>query len=681
MSARPVRPVRSVVVLAWICTLALPVLSAPPLFAQDATEAMRLAIVEGHLGLEPDNHLADDEFYTVTFHVPVETEHQVPLKLVVESRDLLDSRLLRTTNSNLIGVARVSARAPTLDWRAWVLIEPDRIDRPTGIPVSALADLPDSTLPYLQATATAQVDCQPVQQWAQDHAWMTQADLIAGLAVDRAAAIPYEAPSTMAFDAYTALTLNSTCTGHAHAATALLRAMGIPARTKLSMIYNYGNPYDMHWTIDLFLPGAGWIGVESTVGTYPYSAQGEVVMYCCDPADEFPLYYVNGIDAHWHNSDPAFTTRPPAWGGGALFVERKSVYATGAEREELMRQARLLLRYEVAYRGSHLTLEQAGRYAAARLHVDEMIDALNLRRSPSEAIAALDAALGELGAIPFGDRVTLYATSFEEDVLDWAHGGVRDAWEWGTPQVAELSAARTGAKAWGTDLDGDYPHGSDCWLQSPPIDLDGLIAAQIQFWVWNQTQGGPYNAQDYLCVEIARDGGAFEPIVGRMAGTNDDPSVPEVTGWARCDADLTPWVGGSVRLRFRFHSDVWGTYAGSFLDDVMVTGRVARPSPVVDQAPASASIFARAPGCFPNPFNPRTRITFSLAAAAEVSAAIYDLKGRCIARLSEGPAPAGEQILEWEGTDDAGRAVAAGNYVLRVRAGSETAAGKLVLVR
>lgn len=679
MFVRLVRPIRATL---RAVLLVLPVVLPPAANAQEATEQLLTAVVEGHLGLRPDNHLDADDSYAVYFHVPVETGHQVPLKLEVESPGLLDSRLIRTTNGNVLGVARVAARADELDWRAWVLIRSERWDDlPRQVPLSALADLPDSTLPYLQSTATSQLECEVVQQWADYHSWLTEVDLLARLAVDRAAIVPYAFPPSGDFDACTALTGVSTCTGHAHAATALLRSVGIPARTKLSMVYNGGDPYDMHWTVDLFLPGAGWVGVESTGGQYPYNPVGEVVMYCCDPADEFPLYTVNGITSHWHNSDPDFGPVPPAWGGGALFISRAFSYPVSGQRETLMAQARRLFRYELACRGARLTPEDEAAYLASRPALDEAIHQLAVLRHPADAIPAFEEALAELSGVRLGTWTTRYATSFENDVLEWARGGEADCWEWGTPAIAGLDSARTGRRVWATNLDGDYPNSSDCWLQSPAIDLGGLSSAQLEFWLWNQTQGDAYwGFQDYLWVEISRDGGVFEPVVGQMSGTNDDPDVVEVCGWARCDADLTPYVGSSVRLRFRFRSDVMTTYAGVYLDDVRVTGRAAQPSAVPEEAPPSASVFARAPQCFPNPFNPRASITFELQREVALRAAVYDLAGRQIAVLREGPAR-GEQRLEWDGLDAAGQAAAAGSYLLRVRADDEVVVRKLVLVR
>ena len=84
----------------------------------------------------------------------------------------------------------------------------------------------------------------------------------------------------------------------------------------------------------------------------------------------------------------------------------------------------------------------------------------------------------------------------------------------------------------------------------------------------------------------------------------------------------------------------------------------------------------------PNPFNPRTTLAFDLpAAATQVRLRLYDLHGRLVASLIDGPLPAGRHGVVWNGADDAGRAVASGVYVSVLETPLGRASGKLTLVR
>ena len=86
-------------------------------------------------------------------------------------------------------------------------------------------------------------------------------------------------------------------------------------------------------------------------------------------------------------------------------------------------------------------------------------------------------------------------------------------------------------------------------------------------------------------------------------------------------------------------------------------------------------------GNVPNPFNPTTQLRFSLAAAGRAAVDVIDLQGRVVRTLFVGDLPAGESSLVWDGRDDAGRAVASGAYVARLRSDGEIATQKMILAK
>ena len=83
----------------------------------------------------------------------------------------------------------------------------------------------------------------------------------------------------------------------------------------------------------------------------------------------------------------------------------------------------------------------------------------------------------------------------------------------------------------------------------------------------------------------------------------------------------------------------------------------------------------------PNPLVHGARIGFTLPEAMNVTLAVYDVAGREVARLANGPWPAGEHSLAWSGTDAAGRALPAGAYIYRLEAGGVRLVRKLAIVR
>lgn len=69
---------------------------------------------------------------------------------------------------------------------------------------------------------------------------------------------------------------------------------------------------------------------------------------------------------------------------------------------------------------------------------------------------------------------------------------------------------------------------------------------------------------------------------------------------------------------------------------------------------------------FPNPFNPSTRISYSLSQGQDVQLTVYDALGRRIELLDSGFRPAGEHAITWDASD-----MPSGMYVYRL----ETAGG------
>ncbi len=84
---------------------------------------------------------------------------------------------------------------------------------------------------------------------------------------------------------------------------------------------------------------------------------------------------------------------------------------------------------------------------------------------------------------------------------------------------------------------------------------------------------------------------------------------------------------------------------------------------------------------YPNPFNPRTTISFDLTEPTQVRVAVYSAHGRVVKVLADDWREAGPQQLTWNGRNDQGKSVASGVYFYRVVAGDRQAKGRLILVR
>ena len=87
-------------------------------------------------------------------------------------------------------------------------------------------------------------------------------------------------------------------------------------------------------------------------------------------------------------------------------------------------------------------------------------------------------------------------------------------------------------------------------------------------------------------------------------------------------------------------------------------------------------------GNYPNPFNPSTTVTYTLAAAAKVSLTVYDIKGRQVRTLIDDTQKnRGAHEACWDGRDHAGQTVPSGVYLYQLKAGKQVKTGRCLLLK
>jgi hypothetical protein len=79
---------------------------------------------------------------------------------------------------------------------------------------------------------------------------------------------------------------------------------------------------------------------------------------------------------------------------------------------------------------------------------------------------------------------------------------------------------------------------------------------------------------------------------------------------------------------------------------------------------------------YPNPFNPSTTIKYSVAEPVRVFIKVYDLLGKEVATLFEGPRQPGNYTLNFDGSK-----LASGVYMYQMKAGNYIKTKKFVLLK
>ena len=86
-------------------------------------------------------------------------------------------------------------------------------------------------------------------------------------------------------DARTTLLINGENVGRSHLACALFRDYHVPARVLLAN-NDQGFWTQMHYMVEYYCPGYGWVLVETTKGVSPYATKHQVINRVCYPTDE-----------------------------------------------------------------------------------------------------------------------------------------------------------------------------------------------------------------------------------------------------------------------------------------------------------------------------------------------------------------------------------------------------------
>jgi len=151
-------------------------------------------------------------------------------------------------------------------------------------------------------------------------------------------------------------------------------------------------------------------------------------------------------------------------------------------------------------------------------------------------------------------------------MLDPQAAGLGDDLNWtlGTPNNGLQASAHSGAKAWGSDLNGTpISFLAASFLFSPLIDLSGLSHATLTFW----------DCYDFTGVEQG------QLLISTNASASPDtlPVLLDFSGgsapdWEPESIDLTPYVGRTIQVVWQYAGYFGGTSAGWLVDDVGITG-------------------------------------------------------------------------------------------------------------
>ncbi|HPF36917.1 MAG TPA: FlgD immunoglobulin-like domain containing protein [Candidatus Krumholzibacteria bacterium] len=174
-------------------------------------------------------------------------------------------------------------------------------------------------------------------------------------------------------------------------------------------------------------------------------------------------------------------------------------------------------------------------------------------------------------------------------------------------------------------------------------------------------------------------GASVELIPGALLADQIDPAF-FLTGRG-LDANLAVmgadkgFTGAGELLRAR----VSGGEPGDLVIDARGLDN-AKLDGAVDGGAELPRTFALRPN-YPNPFNPKTTISFDLPSTSKVTVEIFGLDGALVRTLLSERRTAGTHSVEWNGLDAQGQRAASGTYLYRVRADGFESHRKMTLMK
>jgi hypothetical protein len=217
---------------------------------------------------------------------------------------------------------------------------------------------------------------------------------------------------------------------------------------------------------------------------------------------------------------------------------------------------------------------------------------------------------------------------------------------------------------------------------SPVIgDIDGDSVPDILYGIGGGSEDAPNNLYAFKANGSAIDG---FPI------TLNGPLMPSpVICDLDNDLDVDIVYGGWDRavhvwdMPFAYDANLafWPTFHGNMnRDGVIATHYLV---PVEDGSDLPAAAF-KVDSPYPNPFNPSTSIRLHVPVvngSSSLELVVYDLQGRKVRTLHNGPISSGWHTMVWDGRDNTGRNQSSGMYFMRAVSGHHSSIHKMTLVK
>jgi lysophospholipase L1-like esterase len=207
----------------------------------------------------------------------------------------------------------------------------------------------------------------------------------------------------------------------------------------------------------------------------------------------------------------------------------------------------------------------------------------------------------------------------------------------------------------------------------------------------------PFESDEFGEVRLRFDGQLYgtngNNYLAQLTGDDNNQSQDRVTGWTPFSLTLTNQSNATHVLQLSGYNNK-KTRENEVVvvrfDNIQVTstqGALASLASMQQNKVESFGALATETfeneimGNYPNPFNPSTKIRFSLEQDSFVQVIIYNIQGREVKRLFGGQKSRGITTVEWDGKDAHGQLVATGVYILQIKTRNWSKSHRMFLLK
>lgn len=528
---------------------------------ENKIESPNLHFIKTVGNLKLYNTFGDD--YQVYFHIPIKYKNQVPIYINIFGENVLSYKFIKTQGPNVLGIAKMRGknildffnRVDTLKWVSYTISK-------ESSQIENFNNFDENLNQWLQNSNCVQINDIKFNFDSLDFNYnkFDANDILVFFDKYRFNYECFKDESKFYFDAYSTFKWGSTCVGLTNLSVALFRKLNIPARSIIILPSSYNNFLDLHWITEYFINGK-WINFEATKNKNNYNSSKDVILYLNYLEDEFPKFYIDGINAKFYTSNPEYEYTNPNWAR----AHKSKVLKSFKVPEDTLNL--LFDEYSKIYNN---IIEGKLKNKKSKFY-NEYIESIKQfsKLNYGNTLATIKKINVDFERTIKIDFVTVYEETFENE-NKWVN---ENKLKFNNYKITNNGKSQN--NCFGIRLDENKSMFKSSII-SPKIQLPKSEKINMSFDVWSVLdakleKNNLFSNLDEFWVEIIEnDKNLSVPILKSICGGNYRDDVPSYGGWSKIYLDISEFTGKNISLKFTFEYKGGKNSKEVYIDNILI---------------------------------------------------------------------------------------------------------------